>query len=190
MSYTCSIAQSIQATARSMIGEPDGAACQSTSSKRVASVPDLANFQHRSPCSSAQDVHAEEPGLAMIASQVSESFWGRKPTSGGSSDTDVNEPIVKPDGRAPVRSTDDRDPGGEVPHDRAEVLRVEGVVVGVWEVAPSLIDRLYALGDGRCRRRQAMRQRAPRQAGSLQRGSPSDRSSQTCSNGPTGSSRW
>lgn len=36
-----------------------------------------------------------------MSCQVVESTWGKKPTIGGSSDTDVNDPMVKPCGRSP-----------------------------------------------------------------------------------------
>jgi hypothetical protein len=42
-----------------------------------------------------------EPAAGAIAAQVALFVCGRKPTIGGSSDTDVNEPMVKPTGAAP-----------------------------------------------------------------------------------------
>jgi 5-formyltetrahydrofolate cyclo-ligase len=81
-------------------GGPRRCGCHATPSKRVASVPLFANFQHRSLCLSLSTLTQKLPA-SFISAQVSESVWGRKPTSGGSSDTDVNEPIVKPCGRSP-----------------------------------------------------------------------------------------
>ena len=40
---------------------------------------------------------------AAIACHVSLAIWGRNPTSGGSSDTDVNDPIVNPAGTSPAQ---------------------------------------------------------------------------------------
>ncbi len=88
-------------------------------------MPDFANFQHRSLCSSLSTFTQKLPDVA-IASQVVEPTCGRNPTIGGSSETDVNEPMVKPCGfTVGVHAGHDGDPGGEVADDRAEVAGVE-----------------------------------------------------------------
>ena len=50
-----------------------------------------------------------------IASHVSLLTIGRKPTSGGSSDTDVNEPIVNPAGTSPAMPVTIVTPVGKCP---------------------------------------------------------------------------
>src|SRR5690348_13271811 len=97
-----------------MIGEPVGPGRHSTSSKRSASLSDLANFQHRSAC--ALDSTFTQNFLPpAIAFQVSLSIIGRNPTKGGSSDTDVNEPIVKPAGWSPSSPVTIVTPVGKCP---------------------------------------------------------------------------
>ena len=53
--------------------------------------------------------------LGAIAVHVSLSTIGRKPTIGGSSDTDVNDPIVKPIGWSPSRPVTIVTPMGKWP---------------------------------------------------------------------------
>src|SRR5262245_30864681 len=72
-----------------------GAGRQSIPSKRSSA--SFANLQHISTWSSARTL-TQKPPLGPISCQLSEVNAGRKPTSGGSNETDVNEPIVRPDG--------------------------------------------------------------------------------------------
>jgi hypothetical protein len=51
-----------------------------------------------------------------IACHVSLLTWGRKPTSGGSNDTDVNDPIVKPAGSSPASPVTIVTPVGKWPN--------------------------------------------------------------------------
>ena len=83
-----------------MIGDPLGPGNQATSSNRLSSSPVLENFQHRSDCA-RESTLTQNRSEGAIASQVSLVVIGRKPTIGGSSDTDVNEPIVNPVGLSP-----------------------------------------------------------------------------------------
>ena len=62
----------------------------------------------------AQHVDAELPAGA-IASHVSLLTIGRNPTSGGSSETDVNEPIVNPAGTSPAQPVTIVTPVGKCP---------------------------------------------------------------------------
>ena len=81
-----------------MIGEPVGAGCHSTPSNRSFSLPVLAKRQHRSAWARLSTLTQKLP-LGAIAVHVSLVVIGRKPTIGGSSETDVNDPIVNPPGR-------------------------------------------------------------------------------------------
>ena len=83
-----------------MIGEPVGPGVQATSSKRVVSWSLLANFQQRSACCFESTLTQNRPDGA-IAAHVVLLVCGRKPTSGGSSETEVNDPIVNPTGASP-----------------------------------------------------------------------------------------
>ena len=53
---------------------------------------------------------------AAIACQVSLLTWGRKPTSGGSSDTDVDDPIVNPAGSSSASPVTIVTPVGKCPN--------------------------------------------------------------------------
>ena len=98
LSWTCSTLQSIHAPAPARIGQPvAGAGVHSTPSKRSSA--SLANRQHSSTWSSASTFTQKAP-VGPISCQLSEVKAGRNPTSGGSSETEVNEPMVRPDGLA------------------------------------------------------------------------------------------
>ena len=58
----------------------------------------LANCQHSSPWSWASTL-TQNAFVCRISCQRSDEIIGRKPTSGGSSETEANEPMVKPIGR-------------------------------------------------------------------------------------------
>ena len=68
---------------------------QSMPSKRSSA--SLAKRQHSSTWSSARMFTQNAP-LGPISCQLSEVKAGRKPTSGGSRETEVNDPMVSPDG--------------------------------------------------------------------------------------------
>src|SRR4029453_18469486 len=113
-----------------MIGEPVGAACHSTPSNRSDSLPVLANFQHRSACARLSTLTQKVP-LGAIAVHVSLVVIGRKPTIGGSSDTDVNDPIVNPAGRPSAMPETIVTPVGKWPStDRNCLASNEGLVSG------------------------------------------------------------
>src|SRR5690349_5730962 len=90
------MAQSIQAMTPSMIGEPFGDGSHLTLLNRSSSTS-RANDQHSSPWSAPRMLTQNRP-VGAIFCQLIDSAVGRKPTFGGSSDTDVNEPIVMPNG--------------------------------------------------------------------------------------------
>uniref|UniRef100_A0A6J7M4E7 Unannotated protein n=1 Tax=freshwater metagenome TaxID=449393 RepID=A0A6J7M4E7_9ZZZZ len=92
---TCSVLQSIHPIAPGRMGEPLGAFCQSMPSKRPSE--SLANLQHSSPCSAPRMFTQNDPPGAM-SGQLRELMAGRNPTSGGSSETEQNEPMVSPPG--------------------------------------------------------------------------------------------
>src|SRR3954452_14009755 len=95
-----SVSQSIQAMAPSMIGDPLMPACHDTSTKR-SSTPFLAKRQQAAPWWAPSTLTQNLPKGA-IAAHVSLIFCGKNPTSGGSSETDVNDPMVKPAGMSPA----------------------------------------------------------------------------------------
>ena len=66
----------------------------------MCSLAVLANFQHRSDWARDSTFTQNRPD-GSIAFHVSLSVIGRNPTIGGCSDTEVNDPIVKPAGRSP-----------------------------------------------------------------------------------------
>src|SRR5215217_5170524 len=84
-----------------MIGQPVGEWTHVTLSKRSSPTPLLAKRQHSAAWSSRSTL-TQNFFAGAIASQVSLLTIGRKPTSGGSSDTDVNDPIVNPAGMSPT----------------------------------------------------------------------------------------
>ena len=80
-------------------------------------MPLLANFQQRSLCLSLSTFTQKLPDFS-IACHVVESTWGRNPTRGGSSDTDVNDPILKPTGSSPCIPVTIVTPVGKCPSGR------------------------------------------------------------------------
>ncbi len=107
-----SIVQSIQARTPSRIGEPSGLVFQ----------PMPANLSSLLPCEVAtqpflvlgEDVHAERARLLRCAASSTTCSTGQNATSGGSSDTDVNEPDREPDRLVVGCCGHDRHSGGEV----------------------------------------------------------------------------
>src|SRR5687768_11926777 len=97
-----------------MIGQPVGEWVHVTSSKRPSPTPLLAKRQQSAACSSRRTLTQNFPAGA-IACHVSLLTIGRKPTSGGSSETDVNDPIVKPDGMSPAMPVTIVTPVGKCP---------------------------------------------------------------------------
>ena len=116
--------QSIHAPTPSMIGQPVDECVHVTSSKRPSPTPLLAKRQHSAAWSSRRTLTQNLPAGA-IACHVSLLTIGRKPTSGGSSDTDVNDPIVNPAGDVAGHAGHDRDAGREVAEHLAELGGVE-----------------------------------------------------------------
>src|SRR5688572_28342344 len=140
-----------------MIGEPVMPPCHAMSSNRSSSLPALANRQHRSDW--ARDrTFTQNRSEGAIASHVMLFVIGRKPTIGGSSDTDVNEPIVNPAGRSPFMPVTIVTPVGKCPR---TVRNCFGSMAGASGIA---LDR---------------RGRAPRAAVRCRRGWRPDRGSQT-----------
>jgi hypothetical protein len=90
------MAQSIQAMTPSTIGEPFGDGCHATLSNRSSSTS-RAKDQQSSPCSAPRTLTQKRP-VGAIFCQLIDSVVGRNPTAGGSSDTEVNDPIVMPQG--------------------------------------------------------------------------------------------
>src|SRR3954451_14031612 len=90
------MAQSIHAITPETIGEPFGDGSQATSSNRSSSTS-RAKDQQRSPWSAPSTFTQNRP-VGAIFCQLIDSAVGRKPTAGGSSDTDVKDPIVMPKG--------------------------------------------------------------------------------------------
>ena len=89
--------QSIHATARSRIGEPDGAACHvDVRRSGSSSVAALRELPAQVALLVAEHVDAEAADGRHRVPGRRTPIWGRNPTIGGSSDTDVNEPIVNP----------------------------------------------------------------------------------------------
>ena len=72
-----------------------------------------------------EDVHAERPGRLDAAARTTRPWSGKKPTSGGSSDTEANEPTARPTGPSASVGGDDGDPGREVTEHLAELGGVE-----------------------------------------------------------------
>src|SRR4029453_1666977 len=72
--------------------------CHGRPSNRTFSLPVRANRQHRSAWV-LRNTLTQKPLACPIANHVSLSFIAKKPTSGGSSEIEVNEPTVKPIGR-------------------------------------------------------------------------------------------
>src|SRR6478609_432261 len=77
------------------IGRPAGDGVQSSPSKRSSA--SLAKRQHSSPWLACRMLTQNRP-LGSMSGQLFEFRPGKKPTRGGSSETDANEPIVRPFG--------------------------------------------------------------------------------------------
>src|SRR3954454_13119685 len=97
-----------------MIGQPVGEWVQVTSSKRSSPTPLLANRQHSAAWSSRRTL-TQNVRDGAIASQVSLLIIGRKPARGGSRETDVNEPMVKPAGTSSAQPVTMVTPVGKWP---------------------------------------------------------------------------
>ena len=87
--------QSIQATAPSRIGEPPGPRVHSSSAN--FSPPETAKRRASSACASERTLTQKRP-VARIAGQLVEVSAGLTAISGGSSETDMKEPIASPAG--------------------------------------------------------------------------------------------
>src|SRR5580704_9630901 len=91
-----SMSQSIQATTSSRIGEPPGEACHGTPAKRFAPVP-TAKERHTASWSAARTLTQNLP-ISRMCGNVEDFLAGRNATSGGSRETEVNEPTTMPCG--------------------------------------------------------------------------------------------
>src|ERR1700750_2644251 len=92
-STSCSSEQSIQASVPSRTGAPDGDGRQGTPAN--LSAPGVAEGRQRAPGLAVSTLTQTAPAAAMRG-QLTEVFAGRMAISGGSSDTDVKEPIAIP----------------------------------------------------------------------------------------------
>src|SRR6202167_3848858 len=79
-----------QASVPARTGAPDGDGCQGTPAN--LSAPVVAKVRHRASCRAFRTLTQKAPAAAMRG-QLTEVFAGRMAISGGSSDTDVKEPI-------------------------------------------------------------------------------------------------
>ena len=77
----------------------------------------LANRQHRSPWLMPSTLTQKVPAEA-IRNQRSDVVIGKNPTSGGSSDTEVNEPMVNPTGSPSTIAVTTVTPVGKWPSTR------------------------------------------------------------------------
>ena len=77
----------------------------------------LANRQQRSPWSTPSTLTQKLPADAM-RSHRSDVVIGKNPTSGGSSDTEVNEPMVNPTGSSSTIAVTTVTPVGKCPSTR------------------------------------------------------------------------
>src|SRR5437868_8214861 len=89
------MSQSIQARAPSRIGEPDDAGCHASSAN--LSPPFLATARHTDSCSAPRMLTQNAPESRNFGHD-DELLSGMNATSGGSSETDVNEPTAMPAG--------------------------------------------------------------------------------------------
>src|SRR5688500_18068777 len=89
------MSQSIQATTPSRSGEPDPAFFHDSSAN--LSPPLTANVRQIDSCSEPRMFTQKEPASSMRG-QLDDDLSGRKATSGGSSETDVNDPTAIPAG--------------------------------------------------------------------------------------------
>src|SRR4051812_42470925 len=91
-SWTASISQSIQASTSFRRGLPVELGCQPIPAN--LSAPLAANTRQRSSWSSARMFTQKAPA-ALMEGQLLDALLGQKPTSGGSSDTEKNEPTAR-----------------------------------------------------------------------------------------------
>src|SRR3954449_10789209 len=89
------MSQSIQASAPSRIGDPELAACQASSAN--LSPPFIAKTRHTDSCSAPRMLTQKAPESRNFG-QLDDDRSGMNATSGGSSDTDENEPTAMPAG--------------------------------------------------------------------------------------------
>jgi hypothetical protein len=89
-----------------------GGRVQSTPSNLLP--PDRAKPRHRSSCSSPRTFTQKAP-TGTISGQVVDVRAGRKPTSGGSSETETNDPTVSPTGPCRVVAVTTATPVGTCP---------------------------------------------------------------------------
>src|SRR3954469_3031788 len=89
------MSQSIHARTPSRIGAPDPAGVQVRSAN--LSPPRIANVRHTDSCSAPRMLTQNDPD-SRIRGQLVDDRSGRNATSGGSSDTDVNDPTAIPAG--------------------------------------------------------------------------------------------
>src|SRR5262245_27995209 len=80
----------------------------------MVAFPARANRQHRSAWV-LRNTLTQKPFVGAIANHVSLSFIAKKPTSGGSSEIDVNEPTVNPIGRPAASPVTTVTPVGKCP---------------------------------------------------------------------------
>src|SRR3954469_11915725 len=90
-SCTTSMSQSIQASAPSRIGDPELAGRQESSAN--LSPPFIANARHTDSCSAPRMLTQNDPESRNFG-QLDEPLSGMKATSGGLSDTELNEPTA------------------------------------------------------------------------------------------------
>src|ERR1700741_1093858 len=93
-----SCSQSIQASAPSRMGAPEGAGRHGTPAN--LSLPETANLRQRS-CWLAARMLMQKLLAAAIFGQLVDVLAGSTATSCGSSETDMNEPTDRPDGPLP-----------------------------------------------------------------------------------------
>jgi hypothetical protein len=115
---------SIHAIAPSMIGDAvTGAGVHDTPSNGSSTLV-FENCQQSSPCV-LWSTFTQKASDVRISCHRSDVTIGRNPTSGGSIDTDMNDPIVNPTGRPSTLPGDHRHAGGEVAEHRPVPHRVD-----------------------------------------------------------------
>src|SRR3954452_15560204 len=97
-SWMVSILQSIQARTSSTTGDLLGPGFHPK--PRNLSAPDVAKTRHTSSCSALRMLTQKPPPFSMRGHD-DDVLAGRNPTSGGSSETDVNDWQVRPTGSLP-----------------------------------------------------------------------------------------
>src|SRR5690242_2363107 len=89
------MSQSIHATTPSSTGEPVPPGCQVNSAN--LSPPLVAKVRQMGSCSAARILTQNDPDFSILG-QLDEDLSGKNATSGGSSDTEENEPMARPAG--------------------------------------------------------------------------------------------